>query len=321
MIRTSSPALLATVAAALGVLGCSDDRGADRADTAAAAAAQRTGPAASRVATVQGFRTPESVIHDPAQDVYFVSNINGNPSQKSNDGFISRIAADGLRVDTMFIAGGRNQVTLNAPKGMAIRGDTLWVTDIDAVRAFNARTGAPIASVRVQQPPAVFLNDVAAGPDGSLYITDTGLRFSAGGEMSHPGPNRIYRVGARREISVAAEGDTLGGPNGITWDAANGRFIVVPFASQSIFAWSPGDRAPRVIASGPGQFDGVEVLDGGRIIVSSWADSSVHVIANGEVRRLISGVPAPADIGLDARRRRILVPLFMANRVEVWEFR
>lgn len=297
-------------------LACSPDRDAQRTDTATAAQAALT---ASRVATVGGFQTPESVIHDPQQDVYFVSNINGNPSQKSNNGFISRIAVETMRVDSMFIAGGRKQVTLHAPKGMAIRGDTLWVTDIDAVRAFSTRTGTPIASVTFQQPRALFLNDIAAGPDGALYITDTGIRFSPTGEMSHPGPNRIFRVGPKREISVVAEGDTLGGPNGITWDAANNRFIVVPFGTQSIFAWSPGDRAPRVIASGPGSFDGVEVLDGGRILVSSWADSSVHVIEGGRMRRLITGVPEPADIGLDTRRRRILIPLFMQNRVEVWE--
>src|SRR2546426_3743544 len=29
-----------------------------------------------------------------------------------------------------------------SPKGMALNGDTLWVADIDVVRAFNAKTGA-----------------------------------------------------------------------------------------------------------------------------------------------------------------------------------
>lgn len=56
-----------------------------------------------------------------------------------------------------------------------IVGDTLWVADIDAMRAFNKRTGAVIATVDLRPRGAVFLNDVAAGPDGALYITDTGL--------------------------------------------------------------------------------------------------------------------------------------------------
>ena len=39
-----------------------------------------------------------------------------------------------------FIQGGRNGVVLNGPMGSRIRGDTLWVLDIDALRAFDARS-------------------------------------------------------------------------------------------------------------------------------------------------------------------------------------
>src|SRR5439155_787131 len=39
-------------------------------------------PAATRVATIAGFLAPESVLHDTAQDIYFVSNINGSPTAK-----------------------------------------------------------------------------------------------------------------------------------------------------------------------------------------------------------------------------------------------
>ena len=63
-------------------------------------------------------------------------------------------------------------MTLNAPKGMALRGDTLFVADIDILRMFNRRTGAPLGGVDVAERGATFLNDVAVGPDGSLYITD-----------------------------------------------------------------------------------------------------------------------------------------------------
>ncbi|MGH7718701.1 MAG: hypothetical protein ACREON_07655, partial [Gemmatimonadaceae bacterium] len=121
------------------ILACSaKDEGA--ADTAAAAGTGGAGGAAdtaSRVATAEGFSTPESVLYDAEADAYFVSNINGSPGERDNNGFISRVRADGT-VDSMrFIAGGRGGVTLNAPKGMALVGDTLWVTDIDAVRAFH----------------------------------------------------------------------------------------------------------------------------------------------------------------------------------------
>src|SRR3989449_5496282 len=117
-------------------------------------------PAATTVAVVAGFLTPESVLYDSAQDIYFVSNINGSPTAKDNNGFISRVRPDGAVENLKFIEGGHNGVTLNAPKGMALRGDTLWLADIDAVRAFNAKTGAPVALADLSGLGAVFLNEI-----------------------------------------------------------------------------------------------------------------------------------------------------------------
>jgi hypothetical protein len=53
--------------------------------------------------------------------------------------------------------------------------------------------------------------------------------------------------------------------------------------------------------------------------VSSWADSSVFAIGDAGIEKLITGVPSPADIGLDAAGRRLAVPLFTENRVEIWK--
>ena len=272
-----------------------------------------SGPA-TRVSATTGFSTPESVRWDAEQGVWFVSNIDGSPTAKDGNGFISRLRSDGAVDSLRFVAGGRDGVTLNAPKGMVIVGDTLWVADIDAVRGFDRHTGAPVANVAVR---ALFLNDIAAGPDGTLYVTDTGIRFDAQGQPNHPGPDRIVAIRGRT-ASVAVEGDWLQWPNGITWDPSAARFIVVPFGGKTVMGWAPGQTRGDSLGAGPGGEDGVEILPDGRVLITSWADSSVFALQNGSTTRVVSGVNSPADIGYDPARNLLAIPIFTENRVEFW---
>ena len=319
------------IASSVALGACTRDSGdsgaaadsADARDSAAATArsGSAAGDSARRIGSIDGFNTPESVKYDADLDVYFVSNINGNPSNKDGNGWIARVKPDSAvgttTMDTL-VRGGQAGVTLNAPKGMAIVGDTLWVADIDAVRGFNKRTGAPTRSVSLTSMQATFLNDIAVDSAGTLYITDTGIRFAADGSMGTPGKQRIFALKGAGPATVAIEGDSLGNPNGIALQGVV--FIVGPFSSKSVMRWTPRGNSIQAFATGAGQYDGVEVLGDGRILISSWADSSVSVVSPtaGTVTRLISGVDAPADIGYDSKRDRVLIPLFNGNRVEIW---
>jgi sugar lactone lactonase YvrE len=273
--------------------------------------------APARTATVNGFKTPESVRYDSAGDVFYVSNINGSPLAKDNNGFISRMKPDGAIDSLELIAGGRGGVTLNAPKGLALIADTLWVADIDVVRAFNVRTGAVVATVDLTSFHALFLNDICVGGDGALYITDTGVKAN-GDSMTHvAGSDRIFRIDAAHHTTVALASDSLHWPNGITWDASGKRFIVVPFDKvPQILEWRPGTPQPKIIGYGSGQYDGVEILGDRRLIITSWADSTIS-IRDGNVRTAIRQLPSPADIGIDTRRMHIAVPLLTKDRVEI----
>lgn len=274
---------------------------------------------AAHVATVYGFNDPESVLHDPEQDVYFVSNVAGFGSLKDGNGYISRIrAGDAAQVD-VFISGGQPGVTLDAPKGMTLQGDTLWVTDIDVVRGFHRRTGAPLATIDFAARAPSMLNDIAAGPDGALRVTDTGIHMVFEGNVP-TGTDRIFEVRGRA-IATIDSGAHLQLPNGVTFDSSAGRWVVVAFDrfAGTVAAMPPAaDTSRRVLRRGSGQLDGVEPLGDGALLFSSWADSSVHVLRGGRDVRLVRELPEPADIGLDRRRKRVLVPLTVAGQVQIW---
>ena len=300
---------LVPIATALVTAGCSaGSAGSSPASGTAIGTATdiATSQGARLVATVGGFTRPEAVRYDPEQDVYFVSNWGtGATGDKDDNGFVSRMRADGTVDSLRFIAGGRG-ATLHSPRGMTIVGDTLWMADADAVRGFHRRTGAPLATVDFSAYRLGFLNDVAAGPD-ALYVTDTGT-------------DHIYRI-AGGAITVALQDSALGRPNGITRDAANERFVVVPFGGASVVrAWRPGGPLTDIgTLTGGAQLDGVEMLPGGRVLVASQRDSSLHLVTNGVGRVVARTGGRPADIAVDTRRNRVAVPFVARDLVEIWQ--
>src|SRR5215213_6618035 len=104
----------------LALAACGEKRSATADSTGAAATAADSArgqdtaggaPAAyAHAATITGFKTPESVRYDADLDTYFVSNINGNPSQKDGNGFISRIDAANTSAMTVVVQGGKGGV-------------------------------------------------------------------------------------------------------------------------------------------------------------------------------------------------------------------
>jgi sugar lactone lactonase YvrE len=287
------------------VLACSRSDSSTR--SSADSVASTRPDSAHPLAVAVGFSQPEAVRYDPDQDVYFVSNWGpGAPDAKDNNAFISRMAPDGVVQQLKFIVGGTGGVTLHAPRGMTIVGDTLWVVDADAVRGFNRHTGAPLATADFSAFKLGFLNDIAAGPDG-LYITDTGT-------------NDIYRVSAGK-VTLALNDSGLGGPNGITWDAAGRRFIVVPYGGESVIkSWVAGSKTLKEIGRSTGsKFDGVEVLPGNRILVSAQKDSSLYLFSAGNGRPIIHTGGDPADIAVDTKRNRAAVPFVSRSLIEIWQ--
>jgi hypothetical protein len=189
---------------------------------------------------------------------------------------------------------------------MYITGDTLWAADVDGVHGFNRLTGKQVLFIDFTEIEPGFLNDIAQGTDGSLYVTDTGT-------------SKIYRI-TNREVSVAANSLPYA-PNGVTLNPANGVMVLAPWGGSRTFqAWDPATSTLQSIgeANGGGNFDGIEFV-GNRLLSASQRDSSIHLMENAVDRLLIHVAGRPADIGLDTRRNQIAVPYISLDRVDIWQ--
>lgn len=259
--------------------------------------------------TVTGLAGPEAVRFDPAQDVWFVANFGpGQGDARDSDGFITRLRADGA-IEALRFMTGTAAAPLHQPRGMYILGDTLWVADADGVHGFDRRDGRHLAFIDFRMHEPGFLNDVAAGTDGMLYVTDSGRA-------------RVYRVraaGGRPEIVA----DSLpASPNGITWDAGRGVFLLAPWQGDRQVRSLARDGTIAVVATAPaGRVDGIEVVPSG-ILIATQEDSSLWIVGAGAApQQVVRTRGRPADIGYDARRALVAVPYIALNRVDVWQVR
>lgn len=257
------------------------------------------------VVSITGLTGPEAVRYDADQDLYFVSNWPGDPGSPDSIGFISRVSPEGEILDLRFM-GSHEGAPLHAPRGMTIVGDTLWAADLNGLHAFSRLDGSGLGFIDLTEFEPGFLNDVIAAPGGGLYVTDTGR-------------GRVYHAHADGS-RVAVE--TQGEPNGITWDAERGVFLVVMWSgSSALWGWDPETGATTALGDlGVVNNDGVEVVNGS-VYVASQEDSAIHRWTEDGDRIEIQLPGGPADIGIDTRRNRIAVPYVALNRVDVWALR
>ena len=259
---------------------------------------------------VDGFTTPESVLYDEASDLYYVSNIDGSPLGADDNGFISKVGPDGKVLELKWIDGSKADVKLDAPKGMALSGGILWISDITAVRKFDLQ-GKPAGEVAIAG--ATFLNDVTPDGMGGIFITDMGVD----GSFAPTGADAIYHVAKDGTVSTLIKDKALGAPNGIAAGDA-GSVWVVTFGTGEIYQVDAAGKQGVGSKLPAGKLDGVVALPDGEFLVSSWESSSVYRgKPGGDWKTVAEGVESPADIGWDSRRGRLLIPLFMKNAIQI----
>ena len=246
----------------------------------------------------EGLSNPESVVFDSAGNVLYVSNVAGEAMAKDGKGFISRLSPDGKIVTLEWATG------LDAPKGLALAGDRLYVSDIDQLVAVDIKTGA-IAG-RWPAAGAKFLNDVAADDAGRIFVSDM---------MT----NRIWVLDGDR-FEVWLEDPALENPNGLkisgdklivaSWGAMEpdfstkipGHLLAVDLSSKKITAL--GDPKPI------GNLDGLEPDGAGGWYFTDWMSGGLFQAgADGKATELLDLAMGSADIGIIPAEKLLLVPM------------
>jgi len=272
------------------------------------------GAAAERI-TVEnvGFATPESVEYYAAEDVYLVTNINGSPLEADGNGFISKISPDGKVIDLKWIDGTASGTNLNAPKGAAINRGILYVADLDEVHLFELPSGKQKASVKIKG--STFLNGITPGDDNSVYVTDSGLKGGEGGFVPS-GTDAVYQVTAAGKYRAIVKDKDMGRPNGII--SHDNGLVIVTFGSGEVYRMDKKGNRSSLPAPPNGALDGLLRIDDGSFLISSWGGSAIYRLAkDGAYSTVADGLDAPADLGFDSKRERVLVPLFKQNKVAI----
>lgn len=245
--------------------------------------------------TPREFKVAESIIYDTERNRIYISNIDGQPMDKDGKGFISIMATDGKITTLEWIKG------LNAPKGMGINGNLLYVTDIDRIIEIDIDKSVINKTYNVKG--AIFLNDIAISADGSVYISDMEA-------------NCIYLLKdgkAERWLDIAR-------PNGMLFE--NNKLFAGSMAEKAVYEINTNDKSKNIVAKNNSGIDGLKQFREGMFIVSDWAGKTNLIGKDGVVIELLNTSNdkiQSADIEFIKDKNILLIPTFFDNRVVAYK--
>ncbi len=243
-------------------------------------------------------KVPESVLLDNKNNQLFVANINGKPTDKDGNGFISILDLTG-KVKTLEFSKG-----FDAPKGMAIYDNKLYVSDIDTLRVVDLSTGDIIENYYIKE--AEFLNDVVATKDGVIYVSD----YS-------PTNKAIYKLQNKNMTKWLNSGNLMGErPNGV-W--IKDEQLIIGTKEGTIFTVNQKNKRISTFKAkiGINGIDGILPFDEKSYITSDWA-GRVFISSQTKSEQIIDGTADKinaADIWYDMGTKKLYIPTFFDNRI------
>ena len=239
-------------------------------------------------------RTPESVLFDAKGKRLFVSNIDGAPAEKDGKGFISILSLDGKPINLEWIKG------LNAPKGMGIYKNKLYVADLTELVVIDIEKATILQKIPIEG--SVFLNDITIDNKGTVFVSDT------------RGFN-IYQYDQER-VSVTMR--NLKRPNGLL---INDKDLLI-LDNGSLLALNINGQLVQLMEGMDPSTDGIEKVKTDEFIVSAWEGVIYYVTAFKTKEVLLDSRKEKkntADIGYDAKNRIVYVPSFYGNKLVAYK--
>lgn len=241
--------------------------------------------------TEQIFKTPESILFDEDRDRIYVSNINGKPTVKDNNGFISILNRDGSIKKLKWVVG------MDAPKGMAIIDTLLFVTDIDRIHIIDIAQAKIVKTVDIAG--ATFLNDLVPISSTNIIVSDT--------DKNH------LLIFNGQNAAVWLEDDLLVSPNGLAFY----KEVLYVGTRDNLLKIDLLQKKVKIHITETGPIDGLIPLSGNKFVISDW---SGRVLIAGTSEKIVLQNTADkniqaADLGFIREEETVLIPTFFDNRV------
>ena len=252
----------------------------------------------------EGLAQPESVIYDAKRTRFYVSNVQGHHTEKDGKGYISIVSLTGQLVEKEWVN------NLNAPKGMAIVTDILYVSDIDTLVAIDLKTAKVVEKYVIKT--SKFLNDVTADEQGNVYVSDmstNSIYYLCEGKLALwlrdaelMNPNGL--LAEKRGIVVASWGIITEG----LATSTTGHLKLVSYTDKKIS--SLGNGKPI------GNLDGVESDGKSGYYVTDWmAGKLFHFDQQGQLLQTMQLKPGAADHAYLADKSLLLIPMMNDNQL------
>ena len=266
--------------------------------------------------SAKGFSNPESVLEDAGRGILYVSNVNGAPTDKDGNGFISRLMPDGTVETLEFVGTKGGDGPMHAPKGMVMDGaDALYVTDIDRLHRIDLNSGE-IAETWAALG-AIFLNDPAISDDGTVYVSDIASRS-------------IWQL-KEGTMELWLQDDALMHPNGTRVE--NGKLLVAGWGrgmkddgstetGGNLFTVDLETKDVTDLGSGEaiGNLDGLEPDGLGGYLVTDFIAGALHSIQpDGTHKQLLDLDPGSADLEVSENGKLAVIPQMMGDRVDAYD--